>query len=916
MGIKKLIIFQLLISMGLSLVPVLSYAQPVVGSLPVNKLIREKGGIRVYVLNEFGYKRHIANPEVFNSYGFKWEDIAEVSIVEMDNYSESLLIREANDTKVYFIEDGKKRWVNSAESFAGHNFDWKKVHVINDTDIKAYTIGDTVAVESTIRETTSALPIRAPRKADAPVSDSGKPDLRITAPKKSDLPNKLEEAPKIKKETVLKKEVSVPFISGGGGTLDTNLPATITDLAATNPTTSSVELTWTAPTGIVAWFDVRYSTTPRRTGMKWSKKAIRVDEVSVGGDPQEPLPYQPGAVYVMTISRLSSGTTYYFDVQTVDEASNRSKGLSNSASVTTISAPDSIPPSAIADLTISGSTFSSVELTWTAPGDDGSTGTATSYDVLYSPRNITDTNWRVARQATGVPTPQEAGSSQSVIISALSGGTYYFALKTKDEAPNWSGLSNVVNAVFASDTTAPSSIIDISASSVSLPFVTLSWTAPGDDGSLGTATSYDVRYSTSITNMESNWSSATQATGEPAPQVAGTSQSMTISGLSSEITYHFAIKTKDEAGNESPISDIASTTPIILPDTTAPSIITSLTASNPTTNSVTLSWTAPGDDGSLGTATSYDVRYSTSITTMESNWSSATQATGEPAPQVAGTSQSMTISGLSSEITYHFAIKTKDEVPNESGLYNTASLTTLPPDTTAPAAIDTFSSSNPTTNSITLSWRSPGDDVNTGTATSYDIRHSQSIITDANWSSATQATGEPAPQVAWSSQSMTISGLASGTTYYFAIKTSDEVSYASGISNVVNRATIACVSLVSGSQTFSVRSGPGQPQIQRIILDPLDYQTGSSQTITVKARDTNRNSEFCLGLPCPITSVSVAFTTDSGTTTVSLSHSSGSTTSGYWSASWTPTDTHCVTYSVAIIATSASGTSQSTLSPQ
>ena len=233
--------------------------------------------------------------------------------------------------------------------------------------------------------------------------------------------------------------------------------------------------------------------------------------------------------------------------------------------------------------------------------------------------------------------------------------------------------------------------------------------------------------------------------------------------------------------------------------------------------------------------------------------------------------------------------------------------TTESPDTTAPSAIDTFSSSSPTTNSITLSWRSPGDDVNTGTATSYDVRYSQSIITDVNWGSATQATGEPAPQVAWSSQSMTISGLASGTTYYFAIKTSDEVPNESGISNVVNRATITCASLASGSQTFSIRSGAGQPQLQRIILDPLDYQTGSSQTIKVKARDTNSN---------PITSVSVAFTTDSGTTTVSLPHFSGSTTSGYWSASWTPTDTHCATYSVVIIATSASGTSQSTLSPQ
>ncbi len=81
--------------------------------------------------------------------------------------------------------------VNSVHSFVGHNFDWKKAHVINATDINAYTTGDTVSAESTIRETTSDLPIRAPRKADAPVSDSGKPDLRITAPRKPGLHNRL-----------------------------------------------------------------------------------------------------------------------------------------------------------------------------------------------------------------------------------------------------------------------------------------------------------------------------------------------------------------------------------------------------------------------------------------------------------------------------------------------------------------------------------------------------------------------------------------------------------------------------------------------------------------------------------------------------------------------------------------------------
>lgn len=112
-------------------------------------------------------------------------------------------------------------------------------------------------------------------------------------------------------------------------------------------------------------------------------------------------------------------------------------------------------------------------------------------------------------------------------------------------------------------------------------------------------------------------------------------------------------------------------------DTTAPAAITNLGVSSTTSGSATISWTAPGDSGNTGTATSYDVRYSTSPIT-DANFASATLATGIPAPAIAGTAQSMTISGLSATTTYYFAIKTSDEVPNQSAISNVPSGTTLP----------------------------------------------------------------------------------------------------------------------------------------------------------------------------------------------------------------------------------------------
>lgn len=115
-------------------------------------------------------------------------------------------------------------------------------------------------------------------------------------------------------------------------------------------------------------------------------------------------------------------------------------------------------------------------------------------------------------------------------------------------------------------------------------------------------------------------------------------------------------------------------------DNVPPSEVTDLASGDPTFYSVILTWTATGDDSSVGTASFYDVRYSTSPIN-DTNWETTTKATGEPKPQLSGSAETFEITGLSYGTTYYFALKVIDNVGNSSGLSNVVSAKTTTPTT-------------------------------------------------------------------------------------------------------------------------------------------------------------------------------------------------------------------------------------------
>jgi hypothetical protein len=123
---------------------------------------------------------------------------------------------------------------------------------------------------------------------------------------------------------------------------------------------------------------------------------------------------------------------------------------------------------------------------------------------------------------------------------------------------------------------------------------------------------------------------------------------------------------------------------VLVPDVTPPDAIGDLAAANPTLDTADVSWSSPADDDVSGVTASFDLRVSTTPIT-DANFASATAVVGEPAPDVAGTVHQITLTGLTNNTTYHFAVKTTDIAGNVSAISNLPSVTTLAPPPPPPA---------------------------------------------------------------------------------------------------------------------------------------------------------------------------------------------------------------------------------------
>ena len=339
------------------------------------------------------------------------------------------------------------------------------------------------------------------------------------------------------------------------------------------------------------------------------------------------------------------------------------------------------------------------------------------------------------------------------------------------------------------DSSPPEAVIDLTAFAVGGDTVRLTWSSTGDDGVTGKAAAYDVRYH-GTTLAESTWEVAAHAFDPPTPLETGSAETFLISGLGRG-TWSFALKVADEVPNWSTLSNVVQ---VAVGDSIPPAAVTDLFAAVLDQDTIEVDWTATGDDSLGGSSEEYDLRYALETITSQT-WAAATSVPIVAPPEPAGDRESFRLS-LPFGSVYYFALRVRDNGENWSGLSNIASLFTSVLDETAPAQVSDLTVEHSTGRTLTLVWTAPGDDDVSGQASSYDLRYSQEKITETSWSTSTPFPRNPDPARAGSRERTTLRGLDPRSVYHVALRTADEVSIWSQISNVVTSETGSTWSLL------------------------------------------------------------------------------------------------------------------------
>ena len=383
-------------------------------------------------------------------------------------------------------------------------------------------------------------------------------------------------------------------------------------------------------------------------------------------------------------------------------------------------------------------------------------------------------DWKVSGNPSSIPYGYPQYFQTDVNLSGVPAGSYQWVLEVDNpltadssaakpllfsnatqNSDGWLGLGSVtVGAATAG--TAPSAPTGLTASGTAST-INLSWSAP----SSGTTAGYEIlRDGTEIATTSST--------------------SYTDPSLPVSSAHSYTVKAYDAAGDTSAASAAVSASTTNGADTTPPSAPTSVTTSNVTGDSATLSWTQSSDNTGVAGYNIY--RNGTLVGTT--------------------TFTDYTDIELSGTTAYQYTVKAYDPAGNVSASSSPVNITTGASEkTTAPGTPTALTSPSQTGSAIDLSWTAP---TSTGIGVAgYDIYRNGTLV-GTTTATAQGTAGTPTPTI------YTDTGLSAGTTYTYTVAAYDAAGDTSAVSAAVTAAT-ATLSGATSAPAPSVPTGLASP---------------------------------------------------------------------------------------------------------
>ncbi|MEA2081132.1 MAG: FG-GAP-like repeat-containing protein, partial [Elusimicrobiota bacterium] len=436
-------------------------------------------------------------------------------------------------------------------------------------------------------------------------------------------------------------------------------------------------------------------------------------------------------------------------------------------------------------------------LGWDAPADDYTPAAALNYSLMIATvsRSSSTLSGCVASPFRGYNAPCRLSGGPGTIFAGITEGTTYFwdvrAIDGAGKIGPWAGEEVVfvsgVPPCPVSNLTALPGTIDGE--------ITLQWTAPGNDGTFGKCISYDLRFSSTANHIsnESDFSAASVRTHSWKPKIGGWAESRTLTGLKPGVTYYFGIKGSDGFSQGTWGSGASANSLRFAP---AQDIVPS-SPTWPTTDYID-----PND--------SYiDLTWNLNQEIDISSYTVEMSSSGVLFQQILSTSHPhnfLSVTGLTNFVTYYFRIRSYDW----TGHISTWSVVQsgYPFDMTPPDVVNALSAQRAPPGTVSLSWLAPGDSWNTND----DIADGQYDIAYATYSFSVSTTAFAANLAINLSTSVAkgtavsypVTGLYHDTTYYFRLRTADEVPNWADPSNIcyaktVDTASPAAVTALSGA---------------------------------------------------------------------------------------------------------------------